>query len=185
VSLVKPLLAALFFNVFALPVLAQDRPQMIFPNPSISGPSVSAPPASGPAPQAPRATAPRANTTQRGASPQESLSSQGSAPRPAFTPAYEKPMLDLSEIIGSLAFLTSLCAPSGEPNAWQRRMEGLVASEGEASGISEKLMGAYNQGYVAFSTTHRQCSPAAKAAQTLLIHDAARLARMLERRYGS
>lgn len=127
---------------------------------------------------------PRVNAARPNPVPQKSAPQEGLTSRPSFIPAYEKPMLDLSEIIGSLAFLTSLCAPSGEPNAWQRRMEGLVASEGEASGISEKLMGAYNQGYMAFSTTHRQCSPAAKAAQTLLIHDAARLARMLERRYG-
>jgi uncharacterized protein (TIGR02301 family) len=94
-------------------------------------------------------------------------------------------MLELSEAIGSLAFLSALCNPGALPNPWQRRMEALVDSEGEANANSEKLMGAYNSGYQAFSTTYRQCTEAAEAARSLLIRDAARLAREIERRFGS
>jgi uncharacterized protein (TIGR02301 family) len=86
--------------------------------------------------------------------------------------------------MGSLAFLTGLCSPAVEPNAWQKRMDGLIESEGVVTTTREKMIGAYNQGFVAFQTSHRQCSDAARAARALLVRDAARVARELERRYG-
>jgi uncharacterized protein (TIGR02301 family) len=105
-------------------------------------------------------------------------------PRPALPAEYERPILELSETIGSLAFLTTLCRPAPGQNPWRRRMEELVETEGSANANREKLMGAYNQGYSAFSTTYRQCTDAARAARSVLVREAARLARDIERRYG-
>lgn len=105
-------------------------------------------------------------------------------PRPVLPAEYERPVLELSETIGSLAFLTGLCRPAPGPNPWRRRMEELVESEGNANANREKLMGAYNQGFSAFSTTYRQCTDAARAARSVLVREAARLARDIERRYG-
>jgi uncharacterized protein (TIGR02301 family) len=105
-------------------------------------------------------------------------------PRPALPAEYERPILELSETIGSLAFLTTLCRPAPGQNPWRRRMEELVESEGSANANREKLMGAYNQGFSAFSTTYRQCTDAARAARSVLVREAARLARDIERRYG-
>ncbi|MGL5446861.1 MAG: TIGR02301 family protein [Rhabdaerophilum sp.] len=105
-------------------------------------------------------------------------------PRPVLPSEYEKPILELSETLGSLAFLTNLCRPAPGQNPWRRRMEELVESEGSANANREKLMGAYNQGFSAFSTTYRQCTDAARAARSVLVREAARLARDIERRYG-
>lgn len=105
-------------------------------------------------------------------------------PRPVLPTEYERPILELSETMGSLAFLTTLCRPAPGQNPWRRRMEELVDSEGSANANREKLMGAYNQGYSAFSTTYRQCTDAARAARSVLVREAARLARDIERRYG-
>lgn len=105
-------------------------------------------------------------------------------PRPVLPAEYERPILELSETMGSLAFLTMLCRPAPGQNPWRRRMEELVDSEGNANANREKLMGAYNQGYSAFSTTYRQCTDAARAARSVLVREAARLARDIERRYG-
>lgn len=105
-------------------------------------------------------------------------------PRPVLPAEYERPILELSETMGSLAFLTTLCRPAPGQNPWRRRMEELVESEGNANANREKLMGAYNQGYSAFSTTYRQCTDAARAARSVLVREAARLARDIERRYG-
>ncbi|MBN8532866.1 MAG: TIGR02301 family protein [Rhizobiales bacterium] len=105
-------------------------------------------------------------------------------PRSVLPAEYERPILELSETMGSLAFLTTLCRPAPGQNPWRRRMEELVESEGSANANREKLMGAYNQGFSAFSTTYRQCTDAARAARSVLVREAARLAREIERRYG-
>lgn len=105
-------------------------------------------------------------------------------PRPILPAEYERPILELSETMGSLAFLTTLCRPGPGQNPWRRRMEELVESEGSANANREKLMGAYNLGFSAFSTTYRQCTDAARAARSVLVREAARLARDIERRYG-
>jgi uncharacterized protein (TIGR02301 family) len=116
------------------------------------------------------------------------LGAQAPAPQEAGRPGlpvdYERPMLELSETLGSLAFLTTLCRPAERPNPWQKRMERLVESEGAAQGNRQRLMGAYNAGFSAFSTSYRQCTDAANTARSVLLREAARLARALEQRYG-
>jgi uncharacterized protein (TIGR02301 family) len=106
------------------------------------------------------------------------------APVPAVNP-HHKPLIDLSEMIGALAFLADICSPGAGLNPWRIRMETLLETEGEASGIRDRLTGAFNQGYADYSTSYRQCTPSARAAQRLLTRDAARGARDIERRFGS
>ncbi|MFN3483558.1 MAG: TIGR02301 family protein [Rhabdaerophilum calidifontis] len=108
-------------------------------------------------------------------------------PKPAIAPpnAQEAPLTQFSEVIGALAFLADLCAPDTRPNPWQRRMEAFLEAEGDNSGLRERLTGAYNQGFSEYSTSYRQCTPAARAARAMLTRDAARLARELDRRFGS
>lgn len=109
------------------------------------------------------------------------------APKPLLPPAnaQERPLLELSEAMGGLAFLTQICSPTTTPNPWLIRMETLVESEGDNSGAREKMTGAYNHGFSDYATTYRQCTDAARAARKVLTRDAARLARDLERRFGS
>ena len=153
---------------------AQERPTMILPP---SGGVIRPAPAS-----PPQAVRPAARPTQPSAPRPVAPKPEG--PKPPVPITFEKPMLELSEAIGSLAFLTALCSPTTQPNPWLRRMEGLLDSEGEAAGNKDKMIGAYNQGYAAFSTAYRQCSEAAQAARGLLVQDATRLARELDRRFG-
>jgi len=54
-----------------------------------------------------------------------------------------------------------------------------------ASGIADRLRGAFNHGYSDYATSYRACTPSAKAAAEILTRDAARLARDIERRFGS
>ena len=109
------------------------------------------------------------------------------APKALLPPAnaQEKPLLELSEAMGGLAFLTQICSPTTNPNPWLIRMEALVDSEGDNSSAREKMTGAYNHGFSDYATTYRQCTDAARAARKVLTRDAARLARDLERRFGS
>ncbi|WP_284178410.1 TIGR02301 family protein [Rhabdaerophilum sp. SD176] len=108
-----------------------------------------------------------------------------SRPAPPVSTAQEKPLVDLSEVVGALAFLSQLCQPGAQPNPWRARMEVLLEAEGEPSGAREKMAGAFNTGFSDYATTYRQCTPAAEAARLALTREAARLARELERRFGS
>lgn len=105
-------------------------------------------------------------------------------PPPAPDP-HHRPLTELSEIIGALALLAEVCSPGSASNPWRARMERLIAAEGEASGIAERLKGAFNHGYSDYATSYRSCTPSAKAATEMLTRDAARLARDIERRFGS
>ena len=65
------------------------------------------------------------------------------APQPAPAPAppqgepapapYEKELLRLAEIMGSLAFLRSLCTAKDAPE-WPKRMQALIDAEGTTAG---------------------------------------------------
>lgn len=109
------------------------------------------------------------------------------APKAPAAPAnaQEKPLVELSEAMGGLAFISQVCSPAVTPNPWRARMEALLESEGENSGVREKMAGAFNAGFSDYSTTYRQCTPASRAARQVLMRDAARLAREIERRFGS
>lgn len=126
----------------------------------------------------------RARPVQRKKPTTETVAPAPKAPLPPAN-AQEKPLLELSEAMGGLAFLTQICSPATNPNPWLIRMEALVDSEGDNSGTREKMTGAYNRGFSDYSTTYRQCTDAARAARKVLTRDAARLARDLERRFGS
>jgi uncharacterized protein (TIGR02301 family) len=109
------------------------------------------------------------------------------APPPATAepPAapYEKELLRLAEVIGSLAFLRTLCeAPDAAE--WPRRMQALIETEGTTPGRRERLAGAYNRGYRGFSLTYRICTPSATEAIGRYIAEGETLSKNLAGRYG-
>ncbi|KMO13733.1 TIGR02301 family protein [Methylobacterium platani] len=106
------------------------------------------------------------------------------APAPADAPApYDRDLLRLSEIIGSLSFLRELC---GNPDApeWPARMKALLDSEGTSPGRRDRLAGAYNRGYGGYAVTYRVCTPAAVEAATRYIAEGERLSVALAGRFG-
>lgn len=134
------------------------------------------------------AHAQQANERPR-AAPRKKAADPTPTPAPKALPppanAQEKPLTDLSETIGALSFLTQICSPTTSPNPWRVRMESLLDSEGENSGTREKMTGAFNHGFSEYSTSYRQCTDAARSARRILTRDAARMARDLERRFGT
>lgn len=130
------------------------------------------------------ASAQQAQPRARKKAPIETPAAPATPPPQAENPQ-QKPLTDLAEIIGGLAFLTEICSPGSAVNPWRARMEGLLEAEGEASGIKARMTGAFNQGYTDYSTTYRQCTQSARAVQRLMTRDASRLAREIERRFGS
>ena len=104
------------------------------------------------------------------------------APEPP-PPPYEKELLRLSEVMGSLAFLRSLCATS-DAGEWPKRMQALLETEGTTPGRRERLAGAYNRGYRGYALTYRVCTPSATEAMTRYLKEGETLSRNLAGRYG-
>jgi uncharacterized protein (TIGR02301 family) len=104
------------------------------------------------------------------------------APEPP-PPPYEPQLLKLAEIMGSLAYLRTLCAGK-EAQQWRDRMAALVEAEGRTPLRRERLTSAYNRGFRAYSLTHRACSDGTQEASTRLAAEGERLARSLAGRYG-
>jgi uncharacterized protein (TIGR02301 family) len=125
-----------------------------------------------------RAAAPAARGAPAPAKPAE-------PPPPPEPPAppYEKDLLRLSEIVGSLAFLRGLCA-SSDAAEWPKRMQALLETEGTTPGRRERLAGAYNRGYRGFALTYRACTASATEASARYIKEGETLSRNLAGRYG-
>ena len=105
-------------------------------------------------------------------------------PPPEPPPApYDRDLMRLSEIIGSLAFLRDLCATPDAPE-WPARMKALMEAEGVTPTRRDRLAGAYNRGYRGYSLTYRVCTPAATEAATRFIAEGERLSHALASRFG-
>lgn len=98
-------------------------------------------------------------------------------------PPYEPQLLQLAEIMGSLAYLRTICAGT-EAQAWRERMAALVEAEGRTPLRRERLQSAYNRGFRAYSATHRACTDVSQEASARLAAEGERLARALAGRYG-
>jgi len=111
---------------------------------------------------------------------------QQAEPAPVVEPPpapYEKELLRLAEIMGSLAMLRPLCSASDAPE-WGRRMQILLEAEGTTPGRRERLAGAYNKGYQAYALTYRACTPSAQEASVRFLSEGVQLARSITGRYG-
>ena len=98
-------------------------------------------------------------------------------------PPYEPQLLKLAEIIGSLAYLRTLCE-TREAQDWRERMAALLESEGRSPQRRERLASAYNRGFRAYSATHRTCSDGTQEASARLAQEGERLAKALAGRFG-
>ena len=133
--------------------------------------------------------APVAEAQQRGgaqpsrpAAPAQPPPPAPAQPEPPPAP-YEKELLRLAEVIGSLAFLRALCNASDAPE-WPKRMQALMETEGTSPGRKERLAGAYNRGYRSFSITYRICTASAAEATARYLKEGETLSRGIAGRFG-
>lgn len=106
-------------------------------------------------------------------------------PQPAepAAPPYEPQLLQLSEIMGSLAYLRTLCG-GREAQDWRARMTALIEAEGRTPQRRDRLTAAFNRGFKAYSLTHRSCTEASQEASSRLVTEGEALSRALAGRYG-
>lgn len=108
----------------------------------------------------------------------------GPAPAPEPPPPpYEPQLLALAEIMGSLAYLRTLCGGQ-DAQGWRERMEALIEAEGRTPSRRERLTAAFNRGFRAYALTHRLCTEGTQEASARLAAQGERLARSLAGRFG-
>lgn len=105
-----------------------------------------------------------------------------SSPALAVDPPYEPQMEQLAEDLGSLYFLTPLCRPAGPD--WRAQMADLIALDQPDEDRQQRLNGAFNTGYGAFSRLYRTCTPSAEQALQRLVTEAEALARDIHARFA-
>ena len=106
------------------------------------------------------------------------------APRPALAvdPLYEPQLEHLSQVLGSLYFLSPLCQPGGKD--WRVEMSELIALDHADDDRKQRLAGAFNQGYDQYARLYRDCTPSARTAMTRLLTDAESTARDIHTHYA-
>jgi uncharacterized protein (TIGR02301 family) len=100
----------------------------------------------------------------------------------AVDPLYQRQMERLSEIMGSLYFLQPLCNAGDED--WRAQAAELIALDEPDEDRRQRLAGAFNTGYTAFSRFHRHCTPSSQEALARLLTEAQRLARDIHTRFA-
>ena len=113
------------------------------------------------------------------------------APKPAEPPApaepapapYDRDLMRLSEVVGALAFLRSLCA-APDAAEWPARMKAILDAEGVTANRRDRLAGAYNRGYRGYGLTYRICTPAADEASRRFLAEGERLSHAISGRFG-
>jgi uncharacterized protein (TIGR02301 family) len=106
------------------------------------------------------------------------------APKAVAVP-YDDKLTRLSEVLGSVHYLRTLCkAESGEE--WRVRMQQLLDSEAkDEPARKEKLTAAFNRGYRAFASVYTDCTPAAIMAEERYRNEGATLATEITSRFGN
>lgn len=104
------------------------------------------------------------------------------APALAVDPPYEPQMERLSEILGSLYFLEPLCRPGGTD--WRGQMADLIKLDQPDEDRQQRLYGAFNSGFTAYSRLHRTCTPSAEEALSRLLIEAEGTARDIHARFA-
>jgi uncharacterized protein (TIGR02301 family) len=103
-------------------------------------------------------------------------------PARAIDPPYEPQMERLAEILGSLYFLNPLCTEA--TTDWRAQMADLVALDQPDEDRQQRLYGAFNGGYAAYSRLYRSCTPSAEEALTRLLVEAETTARDIHTRFA-
>nr|WP_314261688.1 TIGR02301 family protein [uncultured Devosia sp.] len=106
----------------------------------------------------------------------------GIGPSLAIDPLYQRQMERLAEIMGSLYFLQPLCQAGTED--WRQQMSELIELDEPDEDRRQRLTGAFNVGYTAYSRFHHACTPAAREALARLLVEAEKTARDIHTRFA-
>lgn len=98
-------------------------------------------------------------------------------------PIYEKQLLRISEILGSLSFLRGLCG-DGDGATWLAEMRALLDAEQPAPQRKARLVGRFNHGFETYNSVYRSCTPSARKAIERYLAEGAALSKDVRTRYS-
>jgi uncharacterized protein (TIGR02301 family) len=130
--------------------------------------------------QAPRAPGPAQPTPQPGSSQPGTVA----IPSPGGPSPYDAELMRLSEILGALQYLRTLCG-ANEGQKWRQQMQALVDAETPSGERRERLIGSFNRGYRSFQQTYRTCTPSAAIAVRRYLDEGAKISREITARYAN
>ncbi len=97
--------------------------------------------------------------------------------------SYEDSLIRLSEIVGSVHYIRTLCAQGDE--GWRDKMQALIDLEGGDGPFKKRLTAAFNHGYRAFAAVHVKCNEVALQAEQQYRKEGLELASAIIARYGN
>ena len=96
---------------------------------------------------------------------------------------YEKQLLRLSEILGSVHYLRSLCGE--KDGGWRDQMETLLTTENPEPVRRARMIARFNRGYRSFSSIYKSCTDSATEAIARYMKEGETLTREVAVRYGN
>ncbi|WP_421398670.1 TIGR02301 family protein [Agrobacterium fabrum] len=120
------------------------------------------------------------------AQPSKSVSTarpaEATPPKPA---PYDDKLARLSEILGAVQYLRTLC-PSSGPEDWRKSMSDLLAADTASEPERrQRMTAAFNRGYRSFAAIHTSCTRAAIMAEENYRNEGATLAQEIASRFGN
>ena len=98
---------------------------------------------------------------------------------------YDRKLLRLAEVLGSLQYLRNLCGEGGE-TVWRDMMEKLLATEASDDDVRhQRLTASYNRGFRTFASVYTGCSDAAAEAEARYRREGETLTAEIVARYGN
>ncbi len=107
----------------------------------------------------------------------------GPAVAQSTKPPYDDRLVRLSEIVGSVHYLRTLC--SGTDEGWREKMQDLIDTEADSPERRARLIAAFNRGYRSFASVYRNCTDLAIEAEQLYRKQGLELASEIIARYGN
>jgi uncharacterized protein (TIGR02301 family) len=104
-------------------------------------------------------------------------------PRDSGPPPYEAQLDRLAELMGTLAYMRSLCGQD-DGAAWHDKMAKLLEAEAKIASRKERLAGSYNRGYRGYQLTYHSCTPSALAVIQRSLEEGEFVAHELSIRFG-
>ncbi len=105
------------------------------------------------------------------------------APGRAQTIPYESQLLRLSEILGSIHYLRTLCGE--KDGGWRDQMEALLEAENPEPVMRSRMVASFNRGYRTFNSVYTTCTESATEAIARYMKEGEALTKEVVVRYGN
>jgi uncharacterized protein (TIGR02301 family) len=101
-----------------------------------------------------------------------------------ITTPYDPDLQRLSEILGALHFLRSICGYD-EGQKWRDEAQSLIDAEAPTGKRHDQMVQSFNRGYLGFRQSYRTCTPAARIIIRRYLEEGAQIARDVTARYAN